>query len=85
MATVEASLKAERSRCQDLRVRLESQTREHQVALTNAEERLLHNQLELDKVRSGWGRIPKIWLLVTDATGNCCDATVPVFSCVYIQ
>lgn len=66
MATVEASLKAERSRCQDIRVRLERQTREHQVALTNAEERLLHNQQELDKVRPGWDGIPKIRLLTTN-------------------
>ena len=73
MATVEASLKAERSRCQDLRVRLESQTREHQAALTNAEERFLLNQQELDKVRSGWGEIFKIRPLATGATGHCCE------------
>lgn len=66
MATVEATLKAERIRCQDMRVRLERQTREHQVALTNAEERLLHNQQELDKVRSGWGGVSKIRRLTTN-------------------
>lgn len=40
-------------------MRLERQTREHQVALTNTEERLLHNQQELDKVRPGWGGVPE--------------------------
>lgn len=59
VAALEATLAAEKSHCQDLRVRLERQTREHQVALAEADQRLLHTQEELDKVRTneGEGRV----------------------------
>lgn len=55
VAALEATLAAEKSHCQDLRVRLERQTREHQVALAEADQRLLHTQEELDKVRTNEG------------------------------
>lgn len=60
MAAVEATLNAERARCQEFRMRLERQTHEHQVALTNAEERLLNTHQELDKVRASWPGVSEI-------------------------
>lgn len=47
---LEATWAAEKSRCQDLRVRLERQTHEHQLSLTESDERMLHTQQQLDKV-----------------------------------
>lgn len=52
VAALQATLAAEKSRCQDIRTRLERQTREHQVALAEADLRLLQTQEELDKVRA---------------------------------
>lgn len=53
MATsaLESKLGAERSRCQDLRVRLERQTYKHHLLLAESNERMLHTQQQLDKVR----------------------------------
>lgn len=52
VVALEATLAAEKSHCQDIRMRLERQTREHQVALAEADQRLLQTQEELDKVRT---------------------------------
>lgn len=49
MASVHASLDTEKSRCQDLRLRLERQAREHHLLLTDANQRFLHSRQELDK------------------------------------
>lgn len=58
MTALEATLETERSRCHDLRMRLERQTREHHLAMTEADQRLLHTQQELEKVTLGRVRIP---------------------------
>lgn len=50
VSALEATLAAEKSHCQDIRMRLERQTREHQAALAEADQRLLQTQEELDKV-----------------------------------
>lgn len=52
LAALEATLAAEKSHCQDIRMRLERQTREHQVALAEANQRLLLTHEELNKVRA---------------------------------
>lgn len=51
VSALEATLAAEKNHCQDIRMRLERQTREHQAALAEADQRLLQTQEELDKVR----------------------------------
>lgn len=58
VSALEATLAAEKGHCQDIRMRLERQTREHQAALAETDQRLLHTQEELDKVRANerrWG------------------------------
>lgn len=50
MAAVEATLRAEKSRCQDLRARVERQAREHQLSLAEANKQMLQTQQQLDKV-----------------------------------
>ncbi|CAM9302587.1 unnamed protein product [Scytosiphon promiscuus] len=51
VSALEAALTAEKSHCQDLRTRLERQTRQHEAALGEGEQRLLSTQQELDKAQ----------------------------------
>ncbi|CAM9362196.1 unnamed protein product, partial [Pylaiella littoralis] len=51
VSALKATLAAEKSHCQDIRMRLERQTREHQAALAEADQKLLQTQEELDKVQ----------------------------------
>ncbi|CAM9946286.1 unnamed protein product [Ectocarpus sp. 12 AP-2014] len=51
VSALEVTLAAEKSHCQDLRLKLERQTREHQVALADVDQRLLQTQQELDKAQ----------------------------------
>ncbi|CAM9091191.1 unnamed protein product [Ectocarpus fasciculatus] len=51
VSALEATLAAEKSHCQDLRLKLERQTREHQVALADVDQRLLQTQQELDEAQ----------------------------------
>ncbi|CAM9516260.1 unnamed protein product [Ectocarpus sp. 4 AP-2014] len=51
VSALEVTLAAEKSHCQDLRLKLERQTREHQVALADVDQRLLQTQQELDEAQ----------------------------------
>lgn len=56
MLELETSLVTERNRRRELRLRLERQAQEYQVALAEADQTLLHTQQELDKVGIHSGR-----------------------------